>query len=268
MKFFFFILPGLFLFSCNNNAENGSKTPDSLQQLLQSIRDSIRNSPADLKPRYNLAIVLQDAGKYQEALLALDSMNISQPDSTDPYIFYNYLFKRSELLELIGDTTKAIETLELFVLPGELTQSGLRLANLYAETRNPKVLEFCDAMLKNDASGSDPHPHYFKGIYYYQVNAYENALKEFDKSIQKDYTFIDAYMEKGNIYFKQKKYTEAIAVYDLALNVSNTFADAYYYKALCQEALNQKTEARANYIRAYGLDPEMAEAKEAAYRLK
>lgn len=267
MKYLGILFLSFTIFSCTNSAEPGSETTDSLQKLLQSIRDSIYNSPNELRPRYNLAVVLQDAGLYREALSVLDSMNISKPDSTDPYVFYNYLFKRSELLELLGDTSKAIETLEMFVMPGELTQAGLRLANLYAETGNPKAISFSNAMIKNDASGIDPNPHYLKGVYYYIIHDYTKALVEFEECIRKDYTFIDAYMEKGNILFRQQKFDEAIAVYDLALTVSNTFADAYYWKGKCQEAQGKKQEAKLNYLRAYNLDKELIEAKQAADRI-
>ena len=257
----------LITISCNSSAKHSAQTGDSLQQLLQTIRDSIRKYPDNPKPKYNLAIVLQDAGRYKEAVQALDSMNIAKGDSTNPRLYFDYLFKRSELLELAGDTAEAIKTLELFVIRGELTQAGLRLTNLYAETKNPKAISFSDAMKKNDAGGKDPNPDYLKGIYYYNIDDYKNALLQFDECIRKDYNFIDAYMEKGSILFKQQKYEEALKVFDLAITISNSFADAFFWKAKCQEALGQKQEAKLNYLRACGLDKTLTEAKEAADRI-
>lgn len=257
----------IILFSCNNSAEHSPQTTDSLQQLLQTIRDSIKKHPDNPKPKYNLAIVLQDAGMYKEAVLALDSMNITDSDSVDLRIYFNYLFKRSELLELAGDTTEAIKTLEMFVMPGELTQAGLRLTNLYAETNNPKAITFSDAMKKNDKSGTDPHPDFLKGIYYYNIGDLQNALQQFDECIRKDYNFMDAYLEKGTIFYKQKKYNEAIKTFDLALQVSNSFADAFFWKAKSQAALGQLLEAKLNFQRAYGLDKTLTEAKTEAEKL-
>jgi tetratricopeptide (TPR) repeat protein len=171
-------------------------------------------------------------------------------------------------LELAGDTAEAIKTLELFVIPGELTEAGLRLTNLYAETKNPKAISFSDAMKKNNAGGKDPNPDYLKGVYYYNIEDYKNALLQFDECIRKDYNFLDAYMEKGRIFYKQKKYADALKVYDLALVISNSYADAFFWKAKCQEALGQKQEAKLNYLRAYGLDKTFTEAREAADKLK
>jgi len=256
------------LFACNNNSNSTQQTQDSLQQLLQSFRDSLKKYPTDTLLKYNLVLTLQDAGRYKEAVNVLDSMNISMGDSTQMKVYFDYLFKRSELLLLAGDTANAIKTLEFFIIPGELTEAGLQLANLYAETKNPKTIAFCDLMNKNDEGKRDPNPDYLKGVYYYNIDDYSKALEMFNSCIKKDYTFLDAYMEKGRILYKQSKFKEAMDVYDIAIKVSNSFADAHLWKGKCQEALGQKEEARISYQRAYAFDKTLTEAKEAADRIK
>jgi tetratricopeptide (TPR) repeat protein len=263
------VLVTILLFACNNNNSNSAQqTQDSLQQLLQSFRDSLKKYPTDTLLKYNLVLTLQDAGRYKEAVNVLDSMNISMGDSTQMKVYFDYLFKRSELLLLAGDTANAIKTLEFFIIPGELTEAGLQLANLYAETKNPKTIAFCDLMNKNDEGKRDPNPDYLKGVYYYNIDDYSKALEMFNSCIKKDYTFLDAYMEKGRILYKQSKFKEAMDVYDIAIKVSNSFADAHLWKGKCQEALGQKEEARISYQRAYAFDKTLTEAKEAADRIK
>ena len=258
------------VFACNNsNSINSQKqTQDSLQRLLQSYRDSLKIHPSDTLLKYNLVLTLQEAGRYREAVNVLDSINIPMGDSTQMKIYVNYLFKRSELLVLAGDTANAIKSLEFFVMPGELTEAGLQLANLYAETRNPKTIAICDSMNKNDESKRDPNPDYLKGVYYYNIGDHTKALEQFNSCIRKDYTFLDAYMEKGRILYKQSKFKEAMEVYDIAIKVSNSFADAHLWKGKCQEALGQKEEAKISYQRAYAFDKTLTEAKEAADRIK
>lgn len=265
---FTLIILSAFFFACNNKPGNGTETKDSLQQLLQSFRDSIKKYPADTLLKYNLVLTLQEAGRYKEAVGLLDSLNFSQGDSADLKSYFGYLFKRAELLAQGGDTAGAIKTLELYVIPGELTESGLQLANLYAETKNPRITTVYDAMLKNDLTGKDPSADYFAGAYYYNMDNYEKALEHFNNCIKRDYTFIDAYMEKGRILYKQAKYKEAIEVYDLAIRVANSFADAHFWKGKCQEQLGQKEEAKISYQRAYAFDKTLMEAKEAAERIK
>ena len=260
------------LFACNNNVTNVTseqQTQDSLHRLAQSYRDSLKKYPNDTLLKYNLVLTLQEAGRYKEAINVLDSMNITmRGDSTQMKVYFNYLYKRTELLILAGDTANAIKSLEFFVIPGELTEAGLQLANLYAETRNPKTIAFCDSMNKNDESKRDPNPDYLKGVYYYNIGDHSKALELFNSCIKKDYTFLDAYMEKGNILYKQSKFKEAMDVFDIAIKVSNTFADAHLWKGKCQEALGQKEEAKISYQRAYAFDKTLTEAKEAADRIK
>lgn len=256
------------LAACNSNSGNVAETQDSTAQLLQSFRDSIKKYPDDTLLKYNLMLTLQDAGKYKEAVNVLDSLNIGQTDSTDLKNYFGYLYKRAELLVQAGDTAGAIKTLELFVIPGEITEAGLILTNLYAETKNPKALVLADEMIKNDLSKADPNPDYLKGAYYYNIGDFNKALSQFNKSISKDYTFLDAYMEKGRILYKQQHYQEAIEVYDIAISVSNRFADAHYWKGLCEEALGKVNEAKISYQRAYAFDKTLTEAKEAADRIK
>jgi tetratricopeptide (TPR) repeat protein len=258
------------VFACNNNDSHKSsdqQTQDSLQRLLLSLRDSLKKHPTDTLIKYNLVLTLQEAGRYKEAINVLDSMNITMGDSAQLNVYWNYLFKRSELLVLAGDTVNAIKTLEFFVIPGELTEAGKQLAFLYAETRNPKTITICDSMNKYDESKKDPEPDYFKGVYYYNIDDHAKALEQFNSCIKKDYTFLDAYMEKGRILYQQSKFKEAIEVYDLAIKVSNSFADAHFWKGKCQEALGQKAEAKISYQRAYAFDKTLTEAKEAAERI-
>jgi tetratricopeptide (TPR) repeat protein len=259
----------LIMIACNDNgpAVKTIETTDTVRQLLTSFRDSINKYPNDTSLKFEFILALQDAGKYREAINFLDSMNLKWGDSANMKVYFNGLFKRAELLAQAGDTANAIKTFEFFVIPGELTEAGLQLANLYAETKNPKVLAICDSMIKNDESKRDPNPDYLKGVYYYNIGDYDKALRQFNSSISKDYTFLDAHMEKGRILYKQSKFREAIGVYDLAIKVSNTFADAWFWKGRCQEALGQKEEAKISYQRAYAFDKTLAEAKEAVDRI-
>lgn len=270
MKNFFpaLIVFSFLLYACNSSSVKNEETKDTVQQLLNSIRDSVNIEPGDPARYFSIAEALQQAGQYSEALATLDSMRFYVTDSIDLPVYARYLYKKSELEEQAGDTANAIKTLEKLVVPGEITQASMRLANLYAETNNNKVLALCNAMIENDQDGRIPEPDYFRGVYYYNKGDFERAIKEFDNSIRKDYNFMDAHLEKGVSLYQLKKYQESIAALDLALKVSNSFADAYYWKGKCQEALGQKEEAKQNYLRAYGLDKTFAKAKAAADNLK
>ncbi len=266
MKFFLLTICFLSIsfLSCNTGSRSEVKTTDTIQQLLLKIRDSIKEFPNEPRLRYNLAIVYKDAGRFRDALAVFDSLNVIAGDTTDPFLYFNTMFQRSELYEQLNDTINAIKTLEAFVQPGELTMAGLNLARLYAETKNPRALPISDSMIKNDVEQAAPEPEYFKGIYYYNTGNFEKAVIAFDESIRKDYTFLDAHLEKGISLYQLKKYPEALQAFDLALKVSNTFSDAYYWKGRVQMAMGNNQEAKLNFQRAFGLDKSFTAAKEAA----
>ena len=119
----------------------------------------------------------------------------------------------------------------------------------------------------NDTLSKKAEPYYFKGVYYSNINDRVSALNYFNKAIDADYTFLDAYMDKGRVLFNEEKYNDAVKDLQLALKVSPTYADAYYWLGKCQEVLGQKQDAKLNYQRAYGLDKTLTEAKDAADKL-
>ena len=175
---------------------------------------------------------------------------------------------KSDLLEQKNDSAGSLKALQQAYLFAPFNEDlCYDLAFKYAQNKNPKALQLCDSLLRKDTAERKGEPYYFKGVYYSNINDESKALDNFNKAIQYDYTFLDAYMDKGKIFYDQKKYNEAEKVFQLALKVSPSYADGYYWVGRCQEALGQREEAILNYQRAYGLDKSLTEAKEAADKL-
>jgi tetratricopeptide (TPR) repeat protein len=167
----------------------------------------------------------------------------------------------------IADTTTAINNLETAFLQHPDITTGLRLANLYAETKNPKTVTLCDALLAKDSARELTDAVFIKGIYYSNVNDTAAALQQFDDCIKRDWKFIEAYIEKGIIQYDQKNFTGALKTFELAVKVANTYPDAYYWLGKCQEAMGDQEQALDNYYRAQALDKGFTEAKEGIKRL-
>jgi tetratricopeptide (TPR) repeat protein len=233
--------------------------PDSAILFLQQ---ALKILPASIPLHINLIQAYADQQKTDEALAICNFVLQQHPGQV------GILMMKSDLLDQKHDTAGSLKALEQAYLfaPGneDLCYS---LAFKYAQNKNLKVLALCDSLLKNDTIEKKGEPYYFKGVYYSNISDKIQALDYFNKAIQNDYSFLDAYMDKGRILFDQKKYTDASKVFQLALKVSATYADAYYWLGKCQEALGQKEEAKLNYQRAYGLDKSLTEAKDAADKL-
>jgi tetratricopeptide (TPR) repeat protein len=234
--------------------------PDSAVSFLQA---ALKMLPQSVPLHINLIQAYADDQKADDALIICDKVLQQHPDQVA------VLMMKSDLLEQKNDTLGSIHTLEQAYLFAPANEDlCYNLAFKFAQSKNPKVLTLCDSLLRHDTIEKKAEPWYFKGIYYSNINEKAKAIEYFDKAIQFDYSFLDAYMDKGQVLYDQKKYAEAINVFQLALKVSATYADAYYWLGKSQEAMGKKEDAVLNYQRAYGLDKSLSEAKEAADRLK
>ncbi len=176
---------------------------------------------------------------------------------------------KSDLLEERQDTAGSLAALETAYTLAPFDQElNYNLAFKYAESKNPKTISLCDSLIKKDSTKSHPEPFYFKGVYYSNINDKERAIDCFNLAIQHDFHFHNAYLEKGKVLFEEKKVKEALKVFTLLSTISPALADAWFWMAKCQQLVGQNTEAKENFLRAYGLDKTLTEAKDAADKLK
>jgi tetratricopeptide (TPR) repeat protein len=144
---------------------------------------------------------------------------------------------------------------------------GLELAHLYAEQKNPRSLEICDYILKQDSARLLIDPFFIKGIYFSNIKRYPKAIVQFDSCIARDWKTTDAYLEKGMAYFQMKNYNAAIQTFNMAITVTQTDPDAYFWLGRSYEAQQRKTDAISNYRKAIALDKDFKEARERMERL-
>jgi len=233
--------------------------PDSAILFLQ---EALKIIPSSVTLHINLIQAYADQHKTDEALAICDLVLGQHPDQV------GVLMMKSDLQDQKNDTSGALRSLEqAYLLAPANEDLCYSLAFKYAQDKNSRALVLCDSLIRNDTISKNAEPFYFKGVYYTNINEKPKALDQFNKAIENDYTFLDAYMDKGRIQFEQKKYDDAAKVFQLALKVSAGYADAYFWLGKCQEALGQKEDAKLNYQRAYGLDKSLTEAKDAADKL-
>jgi tetratricopeptide (TPR) repeat protein len=236
------------------------KRPDSATAFINKALTILPNS---VFLELNLGESLAAQNKPDEALKVYDDLLLKYPGQIDAWI------KKADLLAQKNDLPGSTAALEkaYSLAPQDMELTG-NLAFNYAKTKNPKALALADTIIALDKKGLSAEPYYFKGVYYDNINDKNKALEQFDLAIQKDYNFLDAYMEKGRILYERKKTAEALKVFQLSTTISPAFADGYLWLAKCKEALNQKEEALADYQRAFGFDKTLIEAKEGIERLK
>lgn len=236
------------------------KNPDSAVSFL---RTAIEVLPQSTMLPLTLAHAFSNLGRNDEALQVCNELLARNPQQVD------VLKMKADLLAAKDSIPAAIHVLEeAYRLTPFDVELNYQLALQYAQTKNPKVLSLCDSLSRQEGATRHAEPSYYRGIYYANTGDNTKALQQFDDAIRRDYTFLDAYIEKASILFDQKKYQDAYNTAVLTVNISAKFADGYYWMAKCQEALGKKEDALVNYQRAYGLDKTLGEAKSGIDRLR
>ncbi len=236
------------------------KKPDS---AILFLNNALKELPNSFLLQLTLARSYDAKGNTEEALEMANQILAANPDQVD------VMKMKAELLSKKGNENEATTILEkAYALTPYDIELNYELAYKYAESKNVKVIAICDSLIKVDTLNLHAEPYYYKGIYFSNINEKGKAIGLFDQAIQRNYYYLNAYVEKGRVLYELKKMTDALKVFQLANTISATFPDAYYWMGKCQEAVGQKQEAKLNYERAYGLDKTFIVAKEAADKLK
>ncbi len=215
-----------------------------------------------LAARISVAQEFQQKGQYDKAMAIADSILKKFPGELDA------LSLKAEILKTQNKQAEALAVLEkAYRLQPRDKELAYDLAYEYAEQKNKKALSLTDTLLKYDKTETAARAWYIKATYYNNLGNEAEALKNYSAANNADYNFIDAYLDKGQLLYKQKRFDEALKTFAIGQKVSPATAEFYFWVAKAQEALGNKLDAKTNYERAYALDKEMKEAKEAAERI-
>jgi tetratricopeptide (TPR) repeat protein len=138
----------------------------------------------------------------------------------------------------------------------------------YAETGDSALLPLCDSLLKFDSARAGASPFYYRGIYHATRKEIKEAISFFDKTIVKDYRFLDAYIEKAALLAEIKKPAMALRELELARTISPSYAPTHYWIAKINESMGQTDKALLHYQLSLSLDSTLIEARQGIERLE
>ncbi len=261
----FFLL--VLLIACNNQPNRQNSSKDSTSEGLQfvQLKKLIHQYPDSAK--------LYDALIDQYATLKNYKLATAWADSAivqDTIKNFQYWFVKGDLFRQNLQYDSAIDNYGTYLkrFPDD-EDILMNLANTFAEASNAKCLQLTDRLMKGfPTNETKTRCLFIRGVYYARTKQWQPANDNFDKAIQMDYQFSEAYIEKGIALYDQQKLGAAEAVFNQLKEINNTYPDAYYWIAKCQEASNHKDSALLNYQKAYGLDKTYTDAKDAVERLK
>lgn len=212
------------------------KAEQSYLEALRIRKDLVEKyhevySPQLAKTQYDLGDFYSDLERFEEAE-------------------YAYL----EALKIRKDLTE--KNPELY-LAFEETQH--KLVNFYFKLGKPEAgIKILDDSLELFTELAAKNPDKFNinvvnvhdalGVIFYNMGRFKDAIERFDKALEIDPEYIDAWGNKGASLVSLKKYDEAAECYDKSLEIDANFSRAWYNKA-CLESLRSNKEDSIKFLK-------------------
>jgi tetratricopeptide (TPR) repeat protein len=257
-----FILCTTLIFSCSegNISEESAQTSnptDSLSELAKQYPDSIQ-----------LQILLQEAiYSGGDTLQALNNLQ----ELIEKFPSYQELNNAVAVIHLQkGDTTSAIASL-LQSLAANQNQPNIEfeLAFLEAARKNRAALQIADRMIiRYTERDVQAKGHFAKGIYFANISQPKLAIQELDSAIIKNFTLIDAYIEKGILQLENGEASNTIATLSKAVALDKNNADILFWLGKAYQEKKEFDQALLYFSETIKIDPTNKAAQQAIEELK
>jgi len=101
--------------------------------------------------------------------------------------------------------------------------------------------------------------HLFKGISYTANGQYNQAISDFNRALEINPKYAEAYNERGIVYDDKGQYDQAISDYTKAIEINPKFAIAYNNRGGVYDDKGQYDQAISDYTKAIEINPKLAE---------
>lgn len=253
LKIFFLIAVLSFSVSCSRTHQHQTEKPaeqtdpvlaelDHLNQAIQ--KDSINPGLFEKRAKFYLK-----NNEYNEALK--DITTTLEIDSTNS----EYYVTLSDVYLALGKLRKTIESLEKAIdLDNDNTEAILKLAEMSIVIRDyKKALSYIDKALHiNDM---EPKGYFLRGLVMLENGDTLRGIKNFQKAIDVDQQYFDAYVQLGSLY-ADKHNNLAIDYFNNALNLQPGNNDVIYSLAMYYQETGQYDKAIQHYQTLLSNDPD------------
>lgn len=159
-----------------------------------------------------------------------------------------------KLAKLTKDVSEIEEfTSDLKALSNQLKNKNMIIDETLTE-ESAKILK-----VKLESINQDFHFSYedwlYKGMAEHGLSKYREAIKSFNKAIEKNQDMPEAYSRKGLAYYKLEEYENALECFEKALGIDSNYAFAHNAKGLVYFQLRKYDEAIKCHNKAIELDP-------------
>jgi len=102
--------------------------------------------------------------------------------------------------------------------------------------------------------------YYNQGIDYAKLQQYTDAVASYDKAIQINPDYSNAWYNRGNALLNLGKYDDAVASYDKVVKIDPQYSDAWVNRGVTLGKLGRYDDAIASYDKAIQINPNDADA--------
>ncbi len=88
----------------------------------------------------------------------------------------------------------------------------------------------------------------------------DGAMEDFNKAIEKNSEFAEAYLNRGTVFGNRGELQKALADFDKAIELDPKYVEAYYYRGFIRDYFEEYEKSKANFDKVIELSPGDAEA--------
>jgi len=205
--------------------------------------------------------------KYKHAIVVLDNIINNQPEFDSAYLERAYaLMMDGDYRNALIDYSHVMKDYNLQILAWR----G-RAAMYYYSGDNLKAIEEFTNLIKLD--NNDFRSYCGRGIvrinvqlsasdvnsvtYMNAINFdYEGAMKDFNKAIEINPIYVEAYLKRADLYTRINNNDKALEDYNLAVQLEPGSFDAHFYRAIFYKNTDNHSKAMADFNKAIELDPQ------------
>ena len=203
---------------------------------------------------YCRGLELFERGQYSDSLTWLDKAIAINPDDTGIWYAHGHaLVNLMRYSDALTSFDKALPSTRISLRPG--SRRDIRLptwSNIQKQSRHTKgQLKSIRISLRRGITAVLPS---------LNSGRYSDAVKSYDRAIEINPDFSEAWYNRGIALTELGRYTDAVTSYDKAVEINPDFPEAWYNRGIALTELGRYTDAVTSYDKAVEINPDFPEA--------
>lgn len=145
---------------------------------------------------------------------------------------------------------------EIISIPKEMKRPALDYLRKYHDISTHTIYNDIFGYIQNQKKHQPAYTEFYIGLTSYKKGEYEEAIKHYDRAIDINPQFAEAYNNRGITKDVLGRHEEAIADYNEAIRINPQFAEAYNNRGRAYKEIGEYGNARVDLQRAFELATE------------